>query len=813
MATTERHPPERGRPRLTPEEREALIRQTINAQLQKLDRILIGHTKLDVIGTYDDGMPAGYTTGDDIYMNYAWCDTKTDEDLVVLWGLNYHELSHVIMTPRLRGHFVKQISPVPSLGIPFTFNVMEDWRIETQFSAMFDSAKSYFTILCKKLLLDDHRLRKRKPEDEWTCHLLTMGRYYLDPALRMRYELRCREALKDTCRLVEIEAAIKAGQLDPSYLTDLQSHYFDMEALYGMPGLASQMLDLLRVKGDARVDLMNDLAREYCSGRFYRSNVQESRRMIMLIKKMHLLLPTELASESPSAGLPLPGNAKDGGRFGTDLPTHRDLDPDDLLQDDARDMAAEVIAEDEEQMEKLRKLAKGTSIKVGPDEDEESEAEGSEEDESDPDEGELPSEEELEGEEDEDDEDGSSESEQPEAPPPPSNEDEGLEASSGDSPDQPKPPVDPEPKIVIDPSQHRHEDDDDDEDLDEDDHDGEADGDRADGHLTGGAGGSADMDRDERLAQLSREQLKDLDRIFRDAGVIDKMLSDEVREMLGNQGIQRDLRNVRAAVAEALGENLDLDSSLNSSYHPVDPDIIRQRDRLERMLVEIRSLLEGTWRDDEPTGKVNLRRLLSAPRSQRGHIYRSWIKDEIDEAGMEVVVLLDRSSSMASAIDHASQICWMVASACQNAEGRVHVISFADEDKKEVLLTPAKTLRSGQYQPFGTYGGTFVAPALEDALRVFKGSNMPNRVLFIVTDGGFSDMQKSVPLIQKINQMDVDTVLMLLGLHMERGKRGCKHVVAVNDLDRAAIELKTMVQRMTEDVTRRVAQVRGFVND
>lgn len=777
-------PPDRRRQRLTGDERQEVIRHSILQMLQKLDRILLGHTKLAVLPADDPTEAAGYTTGDDIYINFAWLATKTDEDLVAILGLNYHELAHVIMTPRLKGKLLKQISPEPNpLGFPLTFNIMEDWRIETQFAAIYDTARDYFTITCKKLIIDDHQLRQRGPDEEWSIHLMVMGRYYLDPALRIRYELMARKRLGNSSRIQEITDAMAAGKLKASYLDELTAHYKWVEEVCQDPGLADRHLRLLNLYGDARFDAMNDLAKKYCAGRWYTSDKDENWKMILLVKQMHLLLPMELAGDSPAAGIPMPGNAGDGGKFGVDLPTHQKLDSNELLHDDAKDAAAEIISQDAEQLEKLRELAKGTSIDV----------DGEEEDE-DPDHADFPpSEEELEGEEDEgedDDDDAAS-----------------AEGGPGGTEKREKPR---DPKILIDPSQSVNTGD---KEKDDDDPDSEEEAERFDGHLTGGAGGSTDRQRDERLAQLTREQLSDLDKIFKDAGVIDEILTDEVRALLDQRVIKRDLRNIRQNIAEQLGENLNLDSKLSTMLQPVDSDILQARDRLQRQLEEIRSLLEGTWRDDEPSGKVNLRRLLNAPPSQRGSIYRHWIQDEIDEAGLELVVLLDRSSSMASAIDHASQMCWMIASAVQKFDGRVHVISFADEDKTEVLLTPKNRLSTNQYQPFGTYGGTYCSAALELALKVIKGSHMPNSMVAIVTDGAWSDLDESVRVLQKINAYDCDTVLMGMGLDMQRDRRGCKHVVHVNDIDRASQELRLMVRRINENVLRRITQNRGFVND
>jgi Mg-chelatase subunit ChlD len=168
---------------------------------------------------------------------------------------------------------------------------------------------------------------------------------------------------------------------------------------------------------------------------------------------------------------------------------------------------------------------------------------------------------------------------------------------------------------------------------------------------------------------------------------------------------------------------------------------------------------------------------------------------------------------MASSVDHASKIAWMVASAVQETNGRVHLIGFADQDKNEVLLSPSQFLERGFYTSYGSYGGTYIHEALQQAHKVLSASYMPNRLLTIITDGGWGDLKEALEVIKKINALDAETVLMLMGMHLERNQRGCKHVAHVNDIKRAGDELKKIITKIEGNAVRRVTQNRGFVLD
>jgi VWA domain-containing protein len=790
MATIEEETPQRrpatGR-KFTDEEREYITRQVHCAQLQKLDRVLTGYWILQVSGMDDPDRPAGFTTGDAIRINWAWLDHKQDEDLIALMGLNYHELAHVILTPRLRGPFAKSMD---GPNVRMTFNIMEDWRIETHFSSMFETAKRYFNVCCRRLIIDDHVLRQRRPEDEWQVALLTMGRFYLDPAIRLRHERLLRQRLQGSSRREEIMESIRMKQMDPDALTVIEQHYEELGRQYADIGLKSRMLAVLDLEGDDRVDRMLELAKQFCGQRWIPPDKQHNRKLILIVKEMALLLPFELHVDKV-AGVPQPGNAGNGGLFGIDLPTRDDdsREPDDELQEAGEARAKEMIDRQEEQMKKLRSHVKQMEKDVP--EDDEFDLDHPDEDEPD-DEDELG-----------DSDDGEDEDE-------PEDEMEVTgESSGGDQGGDTAPEKRPRgDDILIDPSQGYSDGSETEVETEEEESD-----EPFAGHLSASAGKGGREPEAVQEKQLTSEELAQLDKIFRDQGVVDEMLTEEIEELLMDKRIQADLKNSRTAVADALGENLDLNVDLNSPYRTVPVAIVHQRDALKRQLEEIQSLLEGSWRDDEPQGKLNIRRWINAPRSQRGHIFRSWMKDEIDEAGMELVILLDRSGSMGAAIDHASQICWMIGSACQTIDGRVHVIGFSEEDEDEVLLSPARLLRTNQYQSFGTLGGTNAAGALRLAQKVMAASNMPNRVVAIITDGSWFDLDKSIPEVHKLNAMDVDTILMLMGMHMERDRRGCKHVVHVNDLERASLELKTTIRKIGEDVALRVAQIRGFHTD
>ena len=800
------------RARMTLAERTAKKRTAVTQVLEKTDRLFICSTNLKVDWLDDPEQHPGWTTGAEILINFNYFDELDDDALVALWGLNYHELAHVIMTPRIRGGF-RTILPDPNTND--AFNIMEDWRIETQMAGLFLSLEPYFKMTVNRLILKDHELKKRPGAQDWAVFTLVVGRMYLDQSLRIRYERKFRQELQGRSRRMEIDAAIQAGQAPANFYQQLDEnldmlvemfqpeidpkdpnaeHLGKLQA-YAKDLKKTELLKLLDLRNDDRVDAIIDLTYNYVQAN-WSLDKDANQDNVFMVRKMAMLLPLELLNSLPMTGLPLAGN--EGSEYSPDTPSSKSMTSPEL-RDEGRQIAREWLAQDKEEMDRLREKVEAVDSpdveKQIKDEKDRREQDGGDD-----------------GEEDGDDGGEGNDSSDGDADGPSS-----LEGGDEDGWSEDRDP-DSNDVIVIDPRQNAApSDDDEDQDNDEDGDDttgqNKTDEFRRAGQLTGGAGKGSEDTKAKHMAQLTSEELAKIDEVYRNDSDYDALLNDQIKDMLASPAIQKDMQSIRRAVGEAIGEDLSLDVNAKGAMKVVPGEFVTQRNRLVRYLNELRSLLEGSWRDEQPSGKLNLRRLINSPLSQRDTVFRTYIPDEIDEAGLEMVVLLDRSSSMASAADHASKICWMIASAAKMTGGRVHVIGFADPGKDEVLVSPTQDLPQGMYVSYGTYGGTNIADALEQAHRVLSMSGMPNRALAIITDGGWSDLHQGVEIIRRINALDAETILMLMGMHLERDRRGCTHVAHVNDINRAGDELKKIITRIQVNAVRRVNLLRGFVLD
>lgn len=131
----------------------------------------------------------GWTDGRDIYLNgrlieEALAGQPTDVQFgdVVLRtkGVIYHELSHILYTPRDDDMTVKTVmSNARTNGFFWwwAFNALEDQRIETLFTATYQPSRKYFEAAVLEWLV-------KTPEALSKAHLLVRGRVYLPDAIR-----------------------------------------------------------------------------------------------------------------------------------------------------------------------------------------------------------------------------------------------------------------------------------------------------------------------------------------------------------------------------------------------------------------------------------------------------------------------------------------------------------------------------------------------------------------------------------------------------------------------------------------------------
>lgn len=166
---------------LTPAERQYEMVARMARVFTRVNRVLTGE---EIVCTTEDQphmhAPA-WSDGRTVTFNTAHIGSvSSTDDIIKITGLNYHELSHIMFTPRQNTELTRKVI---DQGHKQTYNILEDQRIETLLTAMYPATKPYFMTTFMRYCLSD--------QEQWkTVHVLARGRHYIPQNIRDQFEDR-----------------------------------------------------------------------------------------------------------------------------------------------------------------------------------------------------------------------------------------------------------------------------------------------------------------------------------------------------------------------------------------------------------------------------------------------------------------------------------------------------------------------------------------------------------------------------------------------------------------------------------------------
>lgn len=161
---------------------------------QLADSIIAGENINVKVGESSAQAPA-WTTGTEIFINSSALDIDDFDDLVRLHGLNFHELSHVLYTPRQGTNLAQYCMEE---GLMPAFNLLEDQRIESMITTKYPSTAPWLTAAVMRWVTSE-------PSAMDKGYLFVRGRRYLPGELRgmLRSMFERRDLLSDIDRIVD----------------------------------------------------------------------------------------------------------------------------------------------------------------------------------------------------------------------------------------------------------------------------------------------------------------------------------------------------------------------------------------------------------------------------------------------------------------------------------------------------------------------------------------------------------------------------------------------------------------------------------
>lgn len=230
-------------------------------------------------------------------------------------------------------------------------------------------------------------------------------------------------------------------------------------------------------------------------------------------------------------------------------------------------------------------------------------------------------------------------------------------------------------------------------------------------------------------------------------------MSEALEIVLGDQGVQEDIENLKSAMEDQAGLSSSLRRRENNNLdnlQPITPQMLAEADRLKDVLRQIWAQMEPGWMYGLSEGnRIDMQRAAQAQSADDyDSIYVDWREGQQENAGLEVVIVADESWSMIEPIPMqpgestfrrtqkstvVSRQIWELMYALQEVEAHVTVISFSDDsftmyDREDRVTTKG-------YVALEPDNGTNPTYALVEAKRIFTSSEMPNKLLVTISDG------------------------------------------------------------------------------
>ena len=190
---------------------------------------------------------------------------------------------------------------------------------------------------------------------------------------------------------------------------------------------------------------------------------------------------------------------------------------------------------------------------------------------------------------------------------------------------------------------------------------------------------------------------------------------------------------------------------------PANADLVLIAKRFGTELERLKKEHDPAWLRGVETGKLNVQRYLR--NEELDTIFDEWSEGRDDVTAIEAVILLDRSGSMSGTnANNAYQSMWAIKKALEKVEARTTVVTF---DSDTELLYSADDKAGTTIRDAGADGGTNPQKAILYAQNVLANTEMPIRILFMITDGAWNT-EKGEEAIRKMKQAGVLTCQALI---------------------------------------------------
>ena len=243
-----------------------------------------------------------------------------------------------------------------------------------------------------------------------------------------------------------------------------------------------------------------------------------------------------------------------------------------------------------------------------------------------------------------------------------------------------------------------------------------------------------------------------------DDEAIAKSIAERVKEITNDHIVKREVNDTRKAITG----NDDVRSVI--PFAKYDETVVRANAKiyarkfsqeLERMVRDN----DPAWERRLPSGKLNISRTMNPDVNAIGELFDVWDIGN-PNTDIEAVMLLDNSGSMGGYMRDVCENAWIIKRGIESINGVVSVYTFDHESKK--LYERGDSAKPNMYRSVWSRGSTNPVRALYEAERIYKASDKPIKIIFIITDGEWDSNDECDSVIKRLKDNGVITCLLFI---------------------------------------------------
>lgn len=244
-------------------------------------------------------------------------------------------------------------------------------------------------------------------------------------------------------------------------------------------------------------------------------------------------------------------------------------------------------------------------------------------------------------------------------------------------------------------------------------------------------------------------------------------LAKELLEALGQELADRSNSDM-ASINEIFkgGSSPSVKPDLKGSHLvPITPKMKIASNRLASAIQRIWSDAEPAYEPEQQSGRINIPTLIKskAGSTPNFHIFDQW-NDSGDANDFEIVALVDQSSSMHggwgtyggdSLIMQVSKASWILRDMAHRLDIPAHVFGYNDQGR--CLHLAGERVSQTDFHHYNSTGSTKPDKALFWALQIFQKSRAKHRLLFSLTDGRWAGGNSATASVLAMNALGVES--------------------------------------------------------